>query len=112
MFAILLALAVPAAARGARANPADDLTHIPIEASVYDPATHCTEKQRPGMLMLHHWLADNFRGVSWGSYPACYGRRGKLLRNVNKTVADRDHVHIGMTKAGAVGKTSFWRHTG
>jgi hypothetical protein len=38
LFAIpLLALAVPAAARGARANPADDLTHIPIEASVYDP---------------------------------------------------------------------------
>ena len=46
-------------------------------------------------------------------YRPCYGKRGKLRANVNKTVAHRDHVHIGMTKAGAAAKTSFWRgHTG
>ena len=34
-------------------------------------------------------------------YRPCYGKRGKLKRNVNKTIAHRDHVHIGMTKRGA-----------
>ena len=45
-------------------------------------------------------------------YGVCYGKRGKLRRNVDKTVAHRDHIHIGMTRAGAAAKTSFWRsHT-
>jgi len=41
-------------------------------------------------------------------YGPCYGKRGKLKRKVNKTVAHRDHVHIGMTKLGAAARTSFW----
>ena len=42
-------------------------------------------------------------------YRACYGKRGKLKRkHVDKTVAHRDHVHIGMTKRGAAARTSFW----
>ena len=74
LLATLILLALPALAL-ARANPADELTHIPIEASVYD--------------------------------------RGKLRKHLNTTVAHRDHIHIGMTKAGAAGRTSFWRgHTG
>ena len=45
-------------------------------------------------------------------YSPCYGKRGKLKKHVNVTVAHRDHIHIGMTKAGAKAKTSFWRrHT-
>ncbi len=189
---ILLLLVLPAAAFAlARANPADELVHIPIEASVYDPATRCAPKPRPGMLALQRWLEDNVRGVFWGSYRCemwgkqeaslhaenraidwhldaavgadrraarelidlllatdsagnaqalarrmgveeliwdceywaagmsefqpygvCYGKRGKLRRHVDKTVAHRDHIHIGMTRAGAAAKTSFWRgHT-
>ena len=38
-------------------------------------------------------------------YRPCYGKRGKLKRKVNATIAHRDHVHIGMTKAGAKGST-------
>jgi hypothetical protein len=190
---LLALLVLPTAALAlARANPADELTHLPIEASVYDPATHCSSKSRPGMVKLQAWLEETSRGVFWGSYRcekwgkheaslhaenraidwhldvgdradrraadklidlllapdavgneqalarrmgveeliwdceywaagmpefqpyrACYGKRGKLRANVNKTVAHRDHIHIGMTKAGAAGKTSFWRsHTG
>ena len=45
-------------------------------------------------------------------YRVCYSKQGKLRRNVNVTVAHRDHVHIGMTKAGAAAKTSFWRQAG
>jgi len=41
-------------------------------------------------------------------YGACHSKKGKLLRKVNKTVAHRDHVHIGMTKRGAAALTSFW----
>ena len=35
--------------------------------------------------------------------------RGKRRRKVNPTVAHRDHLHIGMTRAGARAETSFWR---
>jgi hypothetical protein len=187
----LIVLVLPAAAL-ARANPADELTHLPIEASVHDPATHCSAKARPGVVELQHWLEENVRGVFWGSYRCekwgkheaslhaenraidwhldasvaadrraatklidlllaadsvgneqalarrmgveeliwdceywgagmpefqpyrpCYGKRGKLRANVDTTVAHRDHIHIGMTKAGAAAKTSFWlSHTG
>jgi hypothetical protein len=189
---VLLLLAVPATALAARDNPADELVDIPIEASIYDPATHCSPKPRPGTLKLQAWLEENVRGVFWGSYRCekwgkreaslhaenraidwhldasvaadrraaaglidlllatdsagneqalarrmgveeliwdcgywaagmyefrpyspCYGKRGRLRKHVNVTVAHRDHIHIGMTRAGAAGRTSFWRrHTG
>lgn len=47
--------------------------------------------------------AEEFR-----RYSACFGADGSPRRHVNRTVAHRDHVHIGMTKAGARGRTSFW----
>ena len=43
-------------------------------------------------------------------YSPCMSKRGKLRRKVNKTIAHRDHLHIGLTKAGAAKKTSFWTH--
>lgn len=189
---ILLALGLPAVALAARDSPADELAHLPIEASVYDKATHCSPKPRPGVVTLQAWLEENVRGVFWGSYRCekwgkheaslhaenraidwrldaslsadrkeaarltelllaidtagneqalarrmgveeliwdceywaagmpefqpygpCYGKRGRLRKHVNTTVAHRDHIHIGMTGAGARAKTSFWRrHTG
>jgi hypothetical protein len=192
LLSVLILLALPAAALAARANPADELADIPIEASVYDAATHCSSKTRPGVVKLQRWLEENIRGVFWGSYrcekwgkheaslhaenraidwhldaavPAdrraadelidlllatdsagneqalarregveeliwdceywaagmpefqpyrpCYGKRGKPRKHVDTTVAHRDHIHIGMTKAGAKAQTSFWRrHTG
>jgi hypothetical protein len=191
LLASLIVLALPALAL-ARTNPADGLAHIPIEASVYDPATKCDDKVRRGVVKLQRWLEENVRGVFWGSYRCekwgkheaslhaenraidwhldasssadrraadrliglllatdsvgnaqalarrmgveeliwdcwywaagmsefqpyrpCYGKTGKPRKHVNVTVAHRDHIHIGMTKAGAAGKTSFWRgHTG
>ena len=41
-------------------------------------------------------------------YRPCLSERGKLRRTVNKTVAHRDHLHIGLTQAGAAKQTSFW----
>ena len=186
----LLLLAVPAAAL-ARDNPADALLHLPIEASRYDKATHCSSKSRPGVVRLTAWLEENVRGEFWGSYRCemwgkkeaslhaenraidwhldvtaradrraakrlialllaadaagnpqalarrmgveeliwdceywaagmtdfipyrvCLNRRGKEIKGIDRTVAHRDHVHVGMTRAGAAAKTSFWRgHT-
>jgi len=170
-------------------NPADIFDNQPIEPEVYDVATHCSTKIRPGMVAFERWLGRHARrGVSWGTYrcemwgkhsaslhsenraldwhldvtdPAdraearrlidmllapdrlgnphalarrmgieemiwdcsywgagsadfspyapCYGKNGKLLRHVDPTIGHRNHIHFGMTKAGAAAKTSFWR---
>ncbi|HSD77704.1 MAG TPA: hypothetical protein VLA98_09875 [Solirubrobacteraceae bacterium] len=42
------------------------------------------------------------------SYSVCLDRRGRRLRHVNVTLAHRDHVHLGLSFAGAAERTSFW----
>jgi hypothetical protein len=42
-------------------------------------------------------------------YSACYTKRGKKRKGVSRTTAHRDHVHLGLSRAGARRKTSFWR---
>ena len=37
-----------------------------------------------------------------GHYSGCSGR-------TDRTTAHRDHVHIGLSKAGAAATTSFWK---
>ena len=46
--------------------------------------------------------------TEFSPYPACFNKKGKRRKKVNVTVAHRDHVHLGMTKAGARSRTSFW----
>jgi hypothetical protein len=41
-------------------------------------------------------------------YRPCYTKSGKPRKKVDKTIAHRDHFHIGMTKPGAKALTSFW----
>jgi hypothetical protein len=41
-------------------------------------------------------------------YSACYTKRGKRRRHVNRTEAHMDHIHIGLNWAGARKRTSFW----
>ena len=43
-------------------------------------------------------------------YRPCYGRSGRLRRHVDPTVAHRNHIHIGLNRAGALKRTSFWTH--
>jgi hypothetical protein len=38
----------------------------------------------------------------------CYSKNGTLKKHVDPTLAHRNHVHIGFTKAGAAARTSFW----
>jgi hypothetical protein len=41
-------------------------------------------------------------------YSVCFDRKGRRAR-VDDTTAHRDHVHLGLTRAGAGMRTSFWR---
>ena len=47
-----------------------------------------------------------------GPYSVCLDRRGRPRKHVNRTLGHRDHVHIGLTRAGARKRTSFWRSRG
>jgi len=44
-----------------------------------------------------------------GPYSLCYTRTGKPRKKVDRTLAHRDHVHIGLSRKGARMRTSFWR---
>jgi len=41
-------------------------------------------------------------------YSPCFTRSGRPNARVSVTTAHRDHIHFGMTRAGAAGRTSFW----
>jgi hypothetical protein len=47
----------------------------------------------------------------FSDYGACFNKRGKRLKRVNPTVGHMDHIHFGVTKAGAMARTSFWQLT-
>ena len=43
------------------------------------------------------------------AYSACLNGNGDLRRRIDPTLAHRDHVHFGLSFAGAAKRTSFWR---
>ena len=45
-------------------------------------------------------------------YSPCFTAKGRPKKRVNATIAHRDHIHFGISKAGAKGRTTFWRYTG
>ena len=45
-------------------------------------------------------------------YSPCFTRGGKPNKRVDRTTAHRDHIHFGLSKAGAAGRTTFWRVRG
>jgi hypothetical protein len=45
-------------------------------------------------------------------YSPCFNERGERRKRVDPTVGHLDHLHIGMSKAGAAKRTSFWTHNG
>jgi hypothetical protein len=40
--------------------------------------------------------------------PQALARRMGAEEPIDGTAAHQDHIHLGMTKAGANGRTSFW----
>ena len=53
-----------------------------------------------------YWAAGM---AAFRPYAPCHDRRGRARKRVGATVAHRDHIHFGLTRAGAMGRTSFWR---
>jgi hypothetical protein len=41
-------------------------------------------------------------------YSPCFNKNGDRRKHVDPTVGHLDHLHIGMSKAGAAKRTSFW----
>lgn len=41
-------------------------------------------------------------------YSPCFGKNGQRRRHVDPTIGHLNHLHIGMSKAGAARRTSFW----
>jgi hypothetical protein len=41
-------------------------------------------------------------------YSACYNEKGRRVK-IDDTSAHRDHIHIGLNRAGARMRTSFWQ---
>jgi hypothetical protein len=41
-------------------------------------------------------------------YSVCVDKRGRPLKHVDVTQAHRDHIHLGLSFAGARERTSFW----
>jgi hypothetical protein len=170
-------------------NPADHLVDIAPDPEVYDTATHCSPKPKPGMTAFVGWLQRHADGVFWGTYrcekwgpheaslhaenravdwhldvgnPAdrhearrlielflapdevgtqhalarrmgveeiiwdcsywgagmqdfipykpCVNKHGDVRRHVDRTTAHRDHIHFGLSKRGAMRRTSYWIH--
>jgi len=189
-----LATAAPAGAfrlghtlRPIAGNPADRLADLTPDPEVYDPATHCTSKPKPGMTAFVSWLERHADGVFWGTYRCerwgpheaslhaegravdwhldvadaagraearrlielflspdrvgtphalarrmgveeiiwdcsywgagmedfiaykpCLSKHGQVRQHVDPTIAHRNHIHFGLSKAGAMRRTSFW----
>ena len=53
-----------------------------------------------------YWAAGM---TQFKQYSPCFKRDGTPNRKVDRTTAHRDHIHFGMTKAAAAGRTPFWR---
>ena len=41
-------------------------------------------------------------------YPPCFNKHGTRRKRVDPSVAHRNHIDIGLTRAGAARRTSFW----
>jgi hypothetical protein len=46
--------------------------------------------------------------TAFEKYDPCFNKHGTRRKRVDPTVAHRNHIHIGLTKAGAMRRTSFW----
>jgi len=53
-----------------------------------------------------YWSAGS---ADFVPYAPCFAEDGEPRRRVSPTVGHLDHLHIGLTRAGAMKRTSWWR---
>ena len=57
-----------------------------------------------------YWGAHPPAGMEqFKQYAPCFKKNGRPKPGVDRTIAHRDHIHFGLTKAGAAGRTTFWQ---
>jgi hypothetical protein len=44
------------------------------------------------------------------AYRPCFNKHGDLRTHIDPTTAHRNHIHFGLSKAGAMRRTSYWLH--
>ena len=54
----------------------------------------------------HSWWSGS---DGMGKYSRASTRSGKSMKNVNYTLAHKDHIHFGLSWRGARKRTTFWR---
>ena len=65
-------------------------------------------KPTPGANALVRWLKRNSRGQFWGIMRCEKLSKRNYSLHSDRTLAHRDHVHLGLNRAGARKRTSFW----
>jgi len=43
------------------------------------------------------------------AYKPCLNKHDELRKHVDPTIAHRNHIHFGLSKAGAMRRTSYWQ---
>ena len=72
--------------------------------------THHALARRMGVQELiwdcSYWGAGS---AEFGPYSPCFAKSGARRKRIDPTVGHLDHLHIGLSKAGAAKRTSWWR---
>jgi hypothetical protein len=85
---------LPQALPPVKGNPANKLLDVPIEDSIF---------RRAADKLIRLLLAPDRAGN-----PQALARRMGMEGLIDRTAAHQDHIHLGMTRAGAKRRTSFW----
>jgi hypothetical protein len=96
------AFRLPSPASPFPGNPADRLAALPADPEVYDRATGCSPRRRPGTEALVAWLQRNVRGAFWGSY-RCerWGKGSASLHAENRAIDWHLDASVASDRAAA-----------
>src|SRR6478735_6328532 len=70
--------------------------------------TNPADKAEAARLIALFLATDRAGMQDFKPYSACLNKHGDVRRNVDPTIAHRNHLHIGLSLAGAARRTSFW----
>ena len=97
---------LPAAPTQVAHNPAERLARLLLAPdSLGNPQALARRMGVEEMIWYCGWAA----GMSqFEKYPPCFNKHGTRRKRVDPSVGHRNHIHIGLTKAAAARRTSFW----
>jgi hypothetical protein len=102
----VLALLVAAAPAGAFR-----LGRAPVPVAHTPPITWSTSRPIPRSTTPPRTVRRRPSGAGMQDfilYRACENEHGEIRRHMDPTTAHRNHIHFGLSKAGAMRRTSYW----